>query len=232
MHNSAGILINTFMYKSLPFDVFKDLTPIANVAVATGYVVVVDPKLPIHSIADLIAYAKSKDVFYGSSGPGSPIHLGSELFKVRAGINISGVQYRGTGPALAAVMSGSIQMMLGPPGNVLGNVRGGTLRAIGFTGVKRLAELPDVPLVSETVPGFAFTGAWQGWFAPANTPRAVVDVLNKQVRAAVRVPKVAESLAKVGYVPQDQSPAEFAAYIKEDYQVWSDAVKAAKIEPQ
>jgi tripartite-type tricarboxylate transporter receptor subunit TctC len=232
MHNSAGILINTYLYKSLPYNVFKDLTPIANVAVATGYVVVVNPKLPVHTITDLIAYAKKHDTFYGSSGPGSPIQLGSELFKVRAGINLSGVQFRGTGPALAAVMSGSIQVMLGPPGNVLGHVRGGTLRAIAFTGERRLAELPDLPLVSESLSTYTFTGAWQGWFAPAKTPAPIVEFLNQQVRAAVRAPKVAASLAKVGYVPQDQTPAEFATYMKADSSLWGEAVKAAKIEPQ
>jgi tripartite-type tricarboxylate transporter receptor subunit TctC len=232
MHNSAGMIINKYIYKSLPYDIFKDLVPVANVAEASGYVVVVNPKLPIHNIADLIDYAKKNDTFYGSSGPGSPIQLGSELFNVRAGTKISGVQYRGTGPALAAVLSGAIQVMLAPPGNVLGQVKAGALRAIAFTGSKPLAEMPDLPLAKATVPTYEFTGAWQGWFAPAGTPPHIVDYLNKQVRAAVKAPKVAENLAKVGYVPQDQSPAEFAAYFKADDQVWAEAVRAAKIEPQ
>ena len=232
MHNSAGMIINKYIYKSLPYDIFKDVVPVANVAQATGYVVIVDPKLPIHNVADLIAFTKKKDTFYGSSGPGSPIHLGSELFNVRAGTKMSGVQFRGTGPAIAAVMSGNIQVMLAPPGNVLGMVKGGAVRAIAFTGDKPLAELPDLPLVRATVPSYTFTGAWQGWFAPAGTPAAVVDYLNKQVRAAVKAPKVAESLAKVGYVPQDQSPAEFSTYFKADAEVWAEAVRAARIEPQ
>ena len=233
LHTSSAFSINPSVYKKLPFDIFTDFTPVANVAVGTGYVLVVSAKLPIKTVAELIAFAKEKKkILYGSPGTGNPIQLCTAAFGVAAGIDLEGVQHRGTAPALTAVIEGSIPFMFAPPGSVVGHVKGGLLRAIGFSGNAPSAEFPDVPLVRDTVKNFRFDGVWQGWFAPPKTPPQIVDFINRQVREASNTPKVVEALRKVGYEPQNQSPAEFAAFVKQSAADMAIAVKAAGIDPQ
>jgi tripartite-type tricarboxylate transporter receptor subunit TctC len=232
LHVSSSFTINPAVYKKLPFDIFRDFVPVANAGIGAGYVVVVDPKLPIHNPAELIAYAKANHVFYGSSGTGNPIQLSTESFKVHAGVAMEAVPFRGTAPGLTAVMSGTIHVMFVPPGSAMGFIEGGQLRAIGFTGDAPSSDLPNVPLIKDTVPGYTFTGAWHGWFAPAKTPPAIVNRLNAEVRAAVKVQKVIDGLRQTGYEPSNQSAEEFAAFVRKDAQLMAEAVRAAKIEPQ
>jgi len=232
LHTSSAFSINPSVYKKLPYDIFTDFAPVANVAVGTGYVLVVSAKLPFTSVAELIDYAKKNKTLYSSPGTGNPIQLCTAAFGVAAGINIDGVQHRGTSPALTAVIEGSVPFMFAPPGAVIGFVRGGLLRAIGFSGNAPPAEFPDIPLVRDTVKNFRFDGVWQGWFAPPKTPPQVVDFLNRQVGEAVKDPKIVAALRKVGYEPQNQSPAAFAAFVKQSAGDMAVAVKAAGIEPQ
>ncbi|MCC6887939.1 MAG: tripartite tricarboxylate transporter substrate binding protein [Hyphomicrobiales bacterium] len=232
LHVSSSFTINPAVYKKLPFDIFRDFVPVANAGIGAGYVVVVNPQLPIHNPADLIAYAKKNRIFYGSSGTGNPIQLAAESFKVHAGIEMDGVPFRGTAPGLTAVIQGSVQVMFVPPGSALAFIEGGQLRAIGFTGERPSSDLPGVPLVRDTVPTYSFTGAWHGWFAPAKTPDAIVRRLNAEVRAAVKVRKVIDGLRQTGYEPSDQSPEEFAVFVRKDAESIAEAVRAAKIEPQ
>ena len=232
LHMSSAFTINASVYKKLPFDILNDFVPVANVGNGTGYVLVVNPKLPIHTVADLIEYSKKHKLFYGSPGTGNPIQLCSAIFGVAAGIDIEQVPFRGAGPAVAAVMEGSVPFMFTTPGSVVGHVKGGLLRAIAFAGDKRSAEFPDVPLVSDTVKNFHFDGVWHGWFAPAKTPPQIVEYLNQAVRKAVKDPKLADGMRKVGYEPQDRSVAETKAFVKKSAEDMAAAVKAAKIEPQ
>jgi tripartite-type tricarboxylate transporter receptor subunit TctC len=232
LHVSSSFTINNAAYKKLPYDIFGDFAPVANVCIGAGYVAVVDPKLPIHTIAELIAYAKSKDIFYGSPGTGNPIQLATELFKVHAGINMAAVPFRGAGPGLAAVVGGSLQFMFAPAGAVASMVQGGQLRAIGFSGDAPARELPNVPPIKSTIPSYSFTGAWHGWFAPARTPADIVARINAEVRKGVKTQKVRKGLDRTGCEPTDQSPQEFAAFVRNDAGLMAEAVKAAKIEPQ
>jgi tripartite-type tricarboxylate transporter receptor subunit TctC len=232
LHMSSAFTVNASVYKKLPFDILTDFAPVANVGIGTGYVLVVNPKLPIHTVADLIEHAKKNKVFYGSPGTGNPIQLCSAIFGVAAGIDIEEVQFRGAGPALAAVIEGSVPFMFTTPGSVRGHVQNGLVRAIGFSSDTRSKDFPDVPTVRETVKNFHFDGVWHGWFAPAKTPAHIVEYLNRQVRAAVKVPKLAEGMRMVGYEPQDRSVAEFTAFVKQSAADMAVAVKAAKIEPQ
>ena len=232
LHNSSSFTINTAIYKNLPYDIFRDFAPVANFAIGTGYVLVINPGLPVHHPAELIAYAKSNRIFYGSAGTGNPLQLAAALFNVHAGLAIESVPFRGTAPALNALLANTIQVMFVPPASVLGYIEGGQMRAIGFTGDVPPRELPNLPLIKDTVPSFTIKGAWHGWLAPAKTPPEIVNAISKQARASLDSPKVLELVRKSGYEPYPKTPDEFAALLKEDAQRMAEAVRAAKIEPQ
>ena len=232
MHNSSSFVINPAIYKSLPYDVFRDFTPIANMAIGNGYVIVVNPSLPIHNAAELIAYAKANHIFYGSAGTGNPLQLAAALFNVHAGVNIESVPFRGTAPALNAMLSNTIQVMFVPPAAVLSYIEAGQMRAIAFTGDKPPRELPNVPLLHDTVPTLKIRGAWHGWLGPANMPRPIVERLNREAIKALEAPRVLDLVRKSGYEPYPRSPEEFGVLLKENAEQMAQAVKAAKIEPQ
>jgi tripartite-type tricarboxylate transporter receptor subunit TctC len=232
LHVGASFTINPWIYKKLPFDIFRDFAPVASIDYVEGYVIVVDPKLPIHNTADLLAYARQHRLFYGSPGPGNPIQLATEAFKVAAGIELEAVPFRGTSPALGALMAGTIHLMFVPIGSALGQIQSGQLRAVAFTGEKLSSDLPAVAVIKDTVPGYTFVGSWHAWFAPANTPSAIVDRINREVRTALRSPKVVEGLRQTGSLPDEKSPAELAAFLRKDAETMAAAVRAAKMEPQ
>ncbi len=175
LHASASFVVNPSIYKKLPYDIWKDFAPIANLGIGVGYLLLVNYSLPVKDTAEFIAYAKKNQIAYGSPGAGNTLHLASELFNVKAGIAMQHVPFRGTAPALNALLAGTIQAMFIPPAAALAYVESGQLRAIGFAGDIALKELPNVPLIKHTVPEFRVEGAWHGWFAPAKTPMDIVD---------------------------------------------------------
>jgi tripartite-type tricarboxylate transporter receptor subunit TctC len=232
MHNSSSFTINPAIYKSLPYDVFRDFAPVANMAIGTGYVIVVNPQLPIHNPAELIAYAKANRMYYGSAGTGNPLQLAVALFNVHAGIDIQSVPFRGTAPALNALLANTIQVMFVPPASVLSYIEVGQMRAVGFTGEVRPKELPDVPLLADTLPKMKIRGAWHGWLAPAKTPPEVIKALSVQAIKSLESPRVLDLIRKSGYEPYPKGPADFAELLHENAEQMAQAVKAAKIEPQ
>lgn len=226
-----AFVVNPSVYKTLPFDIFRDFAPVANVGIGSGYLVMVRPGLPVHSIAELIDYAKSHRVLYGSAGVGNTLHLAAALFCVKAGIEMEHVPFHGAAPIMTALLSGTIDLTFATPTSS-SFVVSGQLRAIGFTGQTPLAELPDVPLVKDTLPSFDIEGSWEGWLAPAKTPPDIVGKLNAAVRAALKVSAVRDAIVRAGYAPSDMSPAEFAAFLHAEAERYAQAVRAAKIEPQ
>ena len=178
LHASASFVVNPSIYKKLPYDIWKDFTPIANLGIGVGYLLLVNNDLPVKDTAEFIAYAKKNQISYGSPGAGNTLHLASEFFNVKAGITMQHVPFRGTAPALNALLAGTIQAMFIPPAAALAYVESGQLRAIGFAGDVALKELPNVALIKHTVSEFRVEGAWHGWFAPARTPTEIVDQLN------------------------------------------------------
>ncbi|MCC7346144.1 MAG: tripartite tricarboxylate transporter substrate binding protein [Variibacter sp.] len=232
LHASASFVVNPSVHKKLPYDIWKDFAPVANLGIGVGYLLLVNPKLPATTLAEFIAYGKKNPIFYGSPGSGNTLHLVSELFNVKTGLSMQQVPFRGTQPGLTALISGDIQAMFIPPAAALTYVEGGQLRAIGFTGQTPLKELPTVPLIKDAIPDFKVEGAWMGWLAPAKTPPEVVARLNREVRAALKNPRVAELTTRAGYLPDDKSPEEFAAFLREEHERYALAAKAAKIEPQ
>lgn len=231
LHEVPAFVINPSVYKSLPFDIFRDFAPVANIGISVGYLVIVRPGLPVHSIAELIAYAKDHRLLYGSPGIGSTLHLAAALFGAKAGIEMEHIPFRGTGPVMTGLLAGTIDLVFATPASSTFLSRDG-LRAIGFTGKSPPAELPDVPLVRDALPGFEVEGSWQGWLAPAKTPSGIIARLNAEVRAAVKMPAVRQAIVQAGYEPTDMSPDEFGAFLHAEAARYALAVKAAKIEPQ
>lgn len=225
-------MINPSIYKTLPFDIFSDFAAVAPLGIGTGYLLIVNPKVPAENVGEFVAYAKSHRVLYGSAGIGNTLHLTAELLNAKAGIAMEHVPFRGAGPVLTALLGGTIDAAFVTPSAVLEHVESGKLRAIGFTGSVPLRELPNVPLIQATVPNFKIEGAWHAWLAPGKTPSAVLERINGEVRAALQVPKVRQAIQQAGYEPTTMAPAEFATFLRQETERYAQAVRAAKIEPQ
>jgi tripartite-type tricarboxylate transporter receptor subunit TctC len=226
--------INPSVYKKLPYDAIHDFAPIGQICNSSGLVLVVHPSFPAKSVAQLIELAKANPGKYvfGSGGIGNLTHLGGEMFKYMAGVQITHVPYKGVGPAMADLVAGQIPIMFGSAPPSIPHVKAGRLRALAFTGAKRSPQLPDVPTMDEAgLKGYEMSG-WYGIYAPARTPRAIIVRLNEALVAALKTREIRERLAAITMVPIGSSPDEFAAFLKADIVKYATIVKAAGIEPQ
>ncbi|MEA2914542.1 MAG: hypothetical protein QOJ15_6623 [Bradyrhizobium sp.] len=207
------------------FDVNNVLAPIV-VAAAPPYLLVVSPTLPVASTADLIRLAKEKPdgLTFGSSGVGAASHLSGLLFASSTGIKLLHIPYKGTGPAVTDLLGGRIDMMFAPGPVVQQFIQAGKLKALGVTDTQRSKFYPDVPPVSETVPGYESVG-WFGLLAPPNTPPAIVGAINEVIVAAMQSQEFRDHLATLGAEPKPQTPEEFGRYINADVAKWSKLVK-------
>ena len=231
LYTSSGFATTPYIYKKATFDVLRDFTPIATGGILDGYVLVVNPSLPIKSVPDLIAYAKANRVLYGSPGVGNLLHIVTELFNLKAGIKLEHVPYRGASDVINALLQGSVQVAFLTPATTVALIEEGKLRAIGFNGSKPFPELPNVPLVSASVPSNPPSSTWGIFFAPAKTPTAIVDKLNGAIRHALTVPAVANVVTKSGYIPDGRTAAQTAEFFRKEVENAGEAVKAAGIEP-
>jgi tripartite-type tricarboxylate transporter receptor subunit TctC len=207
------------------FDVNKVLAPIV-VAAAPPYLLVVSPTLPVASTADLIRLAKEKPdgLTFGSSGVGAASHLSGLLFASATGVKLLHIPYKGTGPAVTDLLGGRIDMMFAPGPVVQQFIQAGKLKALGVTDTQRSRFYPDIPPVSETVPGYESVG-WFGLLAPPNTPPAIVKAINEMIVAAMQSQEFRDHLATLGAEPKPQTPEEFGRYINADVAKWSKLVK-------
>ncbi len=231
LYTSDSIAPTPFIYKHLPYDVFKDLSPVATVGVLDGLLMLVNPASPAHNVKEFIDYARMNPVFYGSPGIGNGLHLAAALFNKTTGLHMEHVPYKGASEVSAALLGGNINVMFVTPPSVIGLVKTGQLRAIAFTGSKPFAELPDVPLMKDTVRDYPPVKAWGIFFAPAKTPAALVDKLNAAIRHALTLPTVANVVQKSGYIPDNRSPAQVAEFFRAQVDEAHKAVQAAGIEP-
>ena len=223
--------VNPSLFKKLPYDPVRDFAPVTMVA-ATPFMLVVHPAVPANSVAELVAYAKSKpkQLNYASSGNGSSIHLTTELFASAAGIEMTHVPYKGSGPAFIDVMAGQVQLLFSSTVSSLPHVKSGKVRGLALTSPKRAAALPNVPTIAESgYPGFE-SSSWFGLLVPVQTPQPVINRLLADVRLALKAPEVNETLVGQGAEPGGNAPAEFGAYFRAELQKWAKVVKAAKIE--
>jgi tripartite-type tricarboxylate transporter receptor subunit TctC len=234
MATSTTLAINKTLYKKLPYDPVKDFTPIALLA-GVPFALIINPMLPAKTLAEFIAYAKSKpgELAYGSAGNGSPQHLGAEMLKSAAGIDIRHVPYRGSVPAMLDVIAGHIPFMIVDLQPALQQIREGKVRVLGVTTPKRVAAAPDIPTLAEAgLPGFELV-AWQGVVAPAGVPRPIVDQLAAQIAKLVADPATRDKLTALSLEPLTGStPDSFATYVKTEVDRWAVVVKASGAEAE
>ena len=224
----STICINASLYKKLPFDTVKDLAPVSLVA-STPSMLVVGTSIAAKSVKELIALAKSKpgQLHYASPGSGSSAHLGGELFKQAAGIDIQHVPYKGTGPAVTDLVSGQVAMFITNMPSVLPMVKANRLRALAVTSLQRSALVPDLPTVAESgIPGFEVI-VWYGVLAPAATPKPIISRVNQEVRKMSGMQDVKERLSVQGAEAVSSTPEEFAKRIRDDLMKWGKIVKAS-----
>ncbi|HSE01309.1 MAG TPA: tripartite tricarboxylate transporter substrate binding protein [Burkholderiales bacterium] len=215
---------------NLGFDPLKDLTPISLAAVQP-FVVAAANTLPVRSIKDLVALAKAKpgSISYGSGGSGTASHLGTELLMINGGFSMLHVPYKGSNPAITALMGGELQIAMAGLATVLPHAKSGRLKALAVTGAKRAGVAPELPTVAESgVPGYAFD-VWYGLVFPGGTPRAIVTKTQAEVVKQLKSPEVSSRFASAGVEPVTNTPEAFAELIRREVVTWTKVVKAANI---
>ena len=222
---------NPALYASLPYDSEKDFAPISMVT-RVSEILLVPANSPAKSVKDLVEQARKQSLNYASVGVGSLAHLAAELFLTTADVKITHIPYRGVPQAQQAVMTGEVAAFFDTPITALPQIRAGTVRALGISTAKRLAVAPEIPTIAEAgIAGYEVTG-WNGVLAPANTPRPIVDKLNKTIVEALKTPEIEKFLAEQGLEPAGNSPEEFAKLMHADIEKWIRVTREAGIKPQ
>jgi tripartite-type tricarboxylate transporter receptor subunit TctC len=230
---SANMAVNPSLFAHLTYDPIRDFTPVGMLA-EFPFVVVVSNNFEAHSIKDLVAMAKAKPgvINFASGGNGTGQHLSTELFELEAGITMTHVPYRGAAPAYTDVMSGQTPVFFDNLASALGQIKGGSVRALAVTGKERSALLPDVPTVAESgVPQYVYT-VWFGLWAPKNTPRPIVEKLYAQIQKALADPAVKNRIAADSGTPMTMPLADIEPFVKGEIAKWADVVKRAGITVQ
>ncbi|WP_251864726.1 tripartite tricarboxylate transporter substrate binding protein [Achromobacter sp. Marseille-Q4962] len=220
--------INQTLYKNVTFDLTKDFTPVA-LGAKVPNILVVNPGVPVKSVQELVEYAKKNPgkLAFASSGSGTSIHMAGELFKMKAGIDVLHVPYKGSAPAVTDLIGGQVQYMFDNMPSSWPHVQSGKLRALAVTTKERSKSAPDVPTMQESgFPGFDVS-SWFGMIAPAGTPPEVVNKLNAAMQKALDKPEVQTSFEKLGAVGEKTTPAQFGAFIKSEVEGWAPVVKAS-----
>jgi tripartite-type tricarboxylate transporter receptor subunit TctC len=219
--------VNQSLYPKLSYNVLRDFQPVARLSDAPS-ILAVHPSLPVRSVKDLIALARSKpgQIMYASAGAGTSTHLAAALFEHLARVKLLHVPYKGGGPAMIAVVAGEIPVTFGTAASVSPHTRSGRLRGLAVTGGQRSALLPELPTIAESgLPGYEMLN-WLGMFAPAGTPRAVVEKLSSELVRIVRMPEVSGALQTSGAEPSPLGPDDFAAFVKTEVEKWAKVVAA------
>jgi tripartite-type tricarboxylate transporter receptor subunit TctC len=221
---SPANAINATLYKQLPFDYLRDTVPVAGIARVPN-VMEVNPEVPVKTVQEFIDYAKKNPgkLNMASSGNGSSIHLSGELFKAMTGVNMVHVPYKGSAPAITDLAGGQVQVMFDNLPSSISFIKAGRLRPLGVTSQERVAALPDVPPVAETVPGFE-ASSWFGVAAPKGTPNEIVEKLNKEISAAVVDPRIKVRIEDLGGIPFPVSAADFGKFVQAETDKWRPVV--------
>src|SRR5262247_2285913 len=224
--------VNATLYDKLSFDLMRDMVPIASITRSPG-VLEVNPSFPAQTVPEFIAYAKANPgkINMASAGPGSAPHLYTELFKMMTGVDVVQVHYRGSGPALPDLIKGEVQAMFDGIPSSIGHIRAGRLRPLAVTTATRSEALPDIPTVSEFVPGYE-ASSWYGIGAPINTPAEIVDRLNKEINATLADPRMKARFADRGVSVLPGSPADFGKLLADETEKWAKVVRAANIKAE
>jgi len=228
MGTIAALAINPALYAKLPFDPLKDVMPITR-AVDSTNILVVHPSVQVGSVKDLVALAKSKSLNGGSSGVGGAGHLALELFNLQAGTKITHVPYKGGGPAMVDLLAGNINLIFATAASSVAHIKSGRIKALAVTTAKRSGLVPDLPTIAEAGVKDFEANNWYGILAPAQTPRPIIDRLNKEIVAVLNAPDIKAFLFKQGLDVAPSTPEAFAAYIRSEKAKWERVVKAAKL---
>jgi tripartite-type tricarboxylate transporter receptor subunit TctC len=231
---SPSLVLNALLRKDVPYDLHRDFVPVTNLGIGQGYLLVVRQELPVKSVRELVALAKSrgdKRLTYGTPGVGNALHVASEIFATKAGIPLLHVPYKGSAPALVAIAAGQVDLMMLSPATVFPFVQNGKVRPIAFTGSERSKEFANVPTMQEAgVEDCVIKGTWVGWFVPAGTPKTAIAVLADEVKKAVQSPEVDKALATGGFDADGRSPSEFARFVQAESRRYGEVIRNAKIE--
>ena len=225
--------VNPILYPKLPFDATRDFAPILLFA-SIANLLVVHPSLPVHSVKELIAFAKTRpdQLTFGSAGSGTASHFAGELLNTMGGVKITHIPYKGLAPAHTEVIGGQLSLMFDGLVTGLPAAKAGRLRALAVTTLKRWQGAPDIPTMSEAgLAGFE-VNSWYGLLAPAGTPREIITRLNTEVARSLREPDARERLYSIGAEPMSGTPEQFAAYIQSEMTKWAKVVKAANIKAE
>jgi tripartite-type tricarboxylate transporter receptor subunit TctC len=224
--------INASLYSSLPFDPIKDFTPLTCVATSPS-LLVANPSVPVKDVRELIAYAKAHPgkLNFAIGAVGSSLHLAGDAFKMQSGTYIVNIPYRGTAPAVQDVIAGQVDMMFAAVGNVQQQVRAGRLKALGVTSAKRLPAFPDVPAISEVLPGYE-SSAWFGLFGPAHMTPELTQRISDAARRAIASPEVRKRLDAEGAIPVGNSPQDFSRFVQSEIPRWAKVVTFSGAKPE
>ena len=222
---ASAIVIAEVIYAKPPYDTLRDFAPVT-LAASLPNILVVHPALPAKTVRELIALAKTRpgQLNYSSAGSGTSPHLSMELFRLMAGITLTHIPYKGTGPATVDLIAGQVQLSMPNVLTALPQIKGGKLRALGVTSARRATGLPAIPAIAETLPGYEAI-QWYGLLAPAGTPREIVARVQAEIARILMLPEVKERLAADGADAVGSRPEEFAAYIRAELAKWGKVVK-------
>jgi tripartite-type tricarboxylate transporter receptor subunit TctC len=230
MGNNSILATNGALFAKLNYDAERDFAPISMVGTQPN-ILVVNPQVPVHTVAELIALARKEPgkLNYGNSGYGAAAHLSAELFKTEAHVEIVGINYKGASPALQDLIAGQTQLMFATSASVVGHIKSGLVRPIAVTTLKRFSLMPDLPTVAESgLPGFDAT-TWHGLVAPAGTPKDAIETLHRAMVEGLKDPDTQKRLADLGVEVTPDSPEEFAAYVRSEIPKWTAVVKSAGV---
>jgi tripartite-type tricarboxylate transporter receptor subunit TctC len=228
---SAPNTINATLYAKLNFDFLRDIAPVGSFVDSPEFLLV-HPSIPAATVPELIAYAKARPgkLMMASPGVGSGPHMSGELFKRMAGIDMTHVPYRGGGPAMADLIGGQVSVMFAAPAVALDHIRAGKLRALGVTTASRSPVLPDIPPVAETLPGYR-SGGFFGLGAPKDTPAEIIDMLNREINAALADAGTKARIAGMGVSALGGSPADFGKFLADETEKWAKVIQFAGLKP-
>ncbi len=230
MANAANAINATF-YNNLTFNFVRDIAPVGGISL-NPYILELNPSVPARSVPEFIAYARENPgkINFGSGGIGAPNHMAGELLKVKTQVDMVHVPYRGEASALTDLISGSLQVLFGILAASTEHIRAGRLRALAVTSATRMPALPDIPTISEFVPGYE-ASQWYGIGAPKDTPVEIIEKLNKEIIAAVHDQKLNARLAEFGSLPLQMTPSEFGRFIVDETEKWAKVVQLARLKP-